>query len=378
MLNEQRRQQRSELLQSLSQGGFLMWRFMTLACVAIVAAMPTWSAAQERGPDEPRRDPIEARTVELPPRWIGAMCAPVDEVLRSQLAIESGLVILSVVPESPAALAGLKLHDVLTAIDGKPVERVTDLAEAVNAVDEGADITLEVRRGGTKQTVTVRPAARPDADVLRRFAMPGEPGRGRPADAEQMQAWAEKMRQNLPEGEARRMQEWVERMRRGEQLPFRMQMFGPGVVMQHAGGELPADVSVTIKKSGNKPAEVHVERGDEKWDVRADELDKLPAELRGPIGAMLGNMMPGNMAGGPHGVAFAVPGGAAGAATSNAGDIQIEIDGKRITGGPQDVAVPRGFVSAAEFHTLKEQVERLQHQIETLTAKPSDAKKKSK
>ncbi|MGH2522956.1 MAG: PDZ domain-containing protein [Anaerolineales bacterium] len=58
--------------------------------------------------------------------------------------VEQGAVIGKVAADSPAASAGLKAHDVITAIDGEPVEDPRSLADAVAALKPGDTLTLTV------------------------------------------------------------------------------------------------------------------------------------------------------------------------------------------------------------------------------------------
>lgn len=310
--------------------------------------------------------------------WIGVMFAPVDEALRAQLQLGEGVSLLAaeIVPDSPAARAGLKKFDVVTGVGGRPLRTIGQLMEAVDAAGD-RPLKLDFYRNGKSQTVEVTPTERPRGDVLRRFDLPLPEGRT-PPTPEELRDWAEKMRKHLPEGEARRIQEWVERMQRGETMPFRMHVFGPGVVMHQAGGEpLPKGVSVTIKKTGDQPTEIRVERGDERWDLKENELEKLPPDLRGPVGAMLGG-------GGAHAAVMAVPGAAAGGVVIGTGEpeVKIEIDGKPATPGtirsftlpvPQP---PHGGPAGPELEALKQQVERLQRQVEELQKSQSGPAKK--
>ncbi len=59
-------------------------------------------------------------------------------------------------PRSAADDAGLKKNDVITAIDGTPVVAFAQLIEAVQAAD-GAELTLDIWRGGETQQVTLAP-----------------------------------------------------------------------------------------------------------------------------------------------------------------------------------------------------------------------------
>ncbi len=79
---------------------------------------------------------------------------------------QPGVVIAQVVPGSPADKAGLRaleinrgqviLGDVILAIDGKPIKKVNDLFEALNAHKVGDQIKVTVQRDGAKVDVEVQ------------------------------------------------------------------------------------------------------------------------------------------------------------------------------------------------------------------------------
>jgi membrane-associated protease RseP (regulator of RpoE activity) len=71
-----------------------------------------------------------------------------------------GVLVTSVADDSPAAKAGLKAGDVITAIDGEKVEGAGDLARAINKKKEG-DVTLTVIRNKNQRSVTVTPKEDP-------------------------------------------------------------------------------------------------------------------------------------------------------------------------------------------------------------------------
>ena len=61
-----------------------------------------------------------------------------------------------VAEDAPAAKAGLRTSDVITAVDGRPVKYWEDVDRAVAASD-GRPLTLAVKRGDATQTFTVTP-----------------------------------------------------------------------------------------------------------------------------------------------------------------------------------------------------------------------------
>ena len=62
--------------------------------------------------------------------------------------------------DSPAAKAGLKAGDVITAIDGEKVEDAGDLAQGINKKKDG-DVTLTLIRNKNQRTITVTPKEDP-------------------------------------------------------------------------------------------------------------------------------------------------------------------------------------------------------------------------
>ena len=82
--------------------------------------------------------------------WLGVSMQPMDRELATALRIENakGVLVAGVEPNSPAARAGIRPGDVLTAIDGTKVESPRDLATGVAAVTPGHTATLAVLRDG--------------------------------------------------------------------------------------------------------------------------------------------------------------------------------------------------------------------------------------
>jgi S1-C subfamily serine protease len=85
-------------------------------------------------------------------------------VLRTfvDLPENQGLLVATVAPDSPAATAGLKKHDILLRANDKDLHELHDLTDLVSA--EGAkkgQIALELLRKSGRETVYVTPEDRP-------------------------------------------------------------------------------------------------------------------------------------------------------------------------------------------------------------------------
>ncbi len=66
---------------------------------------------------------------------------------RLGLAIDTGALIVEVVPNSPAAAAGIRQYDVIVAIDGTPVSTAQDVIDLLGTKDPGDTVALQLRRG---------------------------------------------------------------------------------------------------------------------------------------------------------------------------------------------------------------------------------------
>ena len=69
----------------------------------------------------------------------------------------AGVPIVAVLPDSPAALAGLQPGDVLTTLNNRWTTSVADVYAAVADIQPGRDVSVVILRDGKEQTLTVKP-----------------------------------------------------------------------------------------------------------------------------------------------------------------------------------------------------------------------------
>lgn len=97
--------------------------------------------------------------------WLGAAMQPVrfSDAARGRIGIEqaAGLVILSVEPDAPAALAGLMLGDVIVTIDGQALEHPDQVLEILAGDVVGKTLALEYVRGGKLEHADLLVGERP-------------------------------------------------------------------------------------------------------------------------------------------------------------------------------------------------------------------------
>ncbi len=96
-----------------------------------------------------------------PVTFLGVETAPTSRTLTEQLGLEpdTGLVVNSVAPDSPAA-AVLKPHDILVKLDDQKLIESRQLAVLIRGHKEGDEVTLTYLRGGKEATAKVKLAKR--------------------------------------------------------------------------------------------------------------------------------------------------------------------------------------------------------------------------
>jgi len=88
---------------------------------------------------------------------IGVAIAPVTKEVAESIGLgkASGAMVQSVEAGQPAEKAGLEAGDIIVKVDGKAVERATDLPRMISAVKPGSKVTLQLFRRGSYKDVAV-------------------------------------------------------------------------------------------------------------------------------------------------------------------------------------------------------------------------------
>ncbi len=213
--------------------------------------------------------------------WLGVQIAALSEVVKRQLAVEHGLAVEEVSPDSPAAKAEIRKYDILVKADDKPLKEFGDLIKVVDA-SQGKEIVIAIVRGGKDSSVKVAAVKRPETARV-------------------------EVRTPKPEFrvEIKKLEEALENLKNkvgtdGASLWFpkpavvspRYEMKFDNKIAVGPKAEFPKNLNVNINKNGDKPAEIHVKRGDKSWDVTEDKLSELPEDIRGHVQQMLGGKHP--------------------------------------------------------------------------------------
>ena len=101
--------------------------------------------------------------------WLGVFSRTMEPGLAFDLGIDpdqEGAVVVDIVPNSPAADAGLERGDVIVEVGGQTISSNSDLTSALTKLDPGQHVDLSVvRPGGEEESVEVELGERPGSFV---------------------------------------------------------------------------------------------------------------------------------------------------------------------------------------------------------------------
>ena len=196
--------------------------------------------------------------------WLGVRIQRIGETMAEALGLEEprGALVASVMPDGPAASAGLRPGDVILSFAGEPLDTMKDLPRIVAGVESGTEVDIEVWRDGARETLT---------------ATIGAQGQGALAKAATANDDGAKLGVMLaPRGEPGKAGVTIAEVAPGS--PAARNGLRPGDVIVQAGSTMvsvPDDVAGAVRTaaSGDKPVLLLVERGDDRRYV-AIELDR--------------------------------------------------------------------------------------------------------
>ncbi len=96
--------------------------------------------------------------------YMGALLGSLTPELAPQFGLKNdkGALVSQVTPGGPAEKAGLKMGDVVTAIDGKPVNNADDLTMAVISRSPGSTVNLDIVRNSKPMQISITLGQRPN------------------------------------------------------------------------------------------------------------------------------------------------------------------------------------------------------------------------
>jgi len=128
----------------------------------------------------PENEPVPEKSPQQSVAFLGLISSEIPEILATHLGLKTGegVVVRAVVPDGPAAQAGLVEHDVILRIGGQPVGSPAELSQNVMAKNPGEMVDFDIIHAGKPSTQSIslgtRPAGNPDAsrDIHRLGQLP--------------------------------------------------------------------------------------------------------------------------------------------------------------------------------------------------------------
>ncbi len=148
---------------------------VTLAAVGILVLGIVILAAPQRARDG---DAFSFLITDREGGFLGVQLREVrhDDVAAWKLPAERGAVVEKIIPESPAAEAGLKESDVIVEFDGETIHSAAQLTRLVSETPVGRSVNVVVLRDGQRKAFTVKLKQRKGTRALARRFPDGAPG----------------------------------------------------------------------------------------------------------------------------------------------------------------------------------------------------------
>lgn len=176
--------------------------------------------------------------------WLGVRCMDAGDRLTPKVVVKE------IIPDAPAANAGVQAGDQIVAVNQVELSSVEHLAKIVRG-SKGTALTLTLARADQELNVEVEPAERPT------------------------------IKYNMPRGmDPDELADWIQQQARGGLGPgINLRLVNPGIIVPSRQPEIPAGTEFVIKKIDDQVCVV-VRRESDEWIVSAETIQEMPPEIR--------------------------------------------------------------------------------------------------
>ncbi len=105
--------------------------------------------------------------------WLGVVIQEITPDIAEAIGVKQGIIIAQVLKGSPADRAGLKVGDIIVALNGKKLDSVRDLQFSIMKTKPGTEVELTIIRDGKRKTLRVKVGELPEKGT--RKGKQGEP-----------------------------------------------------------------------------------------------------------------------------------------------------------------------------------------------------------
>jgi len=88
---------------------------------------------------------------------LGLSVKPLDDAAKKKLKVDSGVQVMAVDADGPAAEAGIKPGDVVSMIDNRPVKSAEDFNRLVKSLKPGKSVAILIHRRGSPIFLAIKP-----------------------------------------------------------------------------------------------------------------------------------------------------------------------------------------------------------------------------
>jgi S1-C subfamily serine protease len=160
---------------TFSYGSFAVILLATLA-IGIVSGFFGGVAASPRV----TRPAAHSSQTDTTRAWLGITYVPINASVAAsyKLAVSAGALIVGVTPNGPAAKAGLREDDVVTAVDQRTVDENTNITDVIKDKKPEDHVQMTVLRDGATQTIDITLGRLPAGYMGSRGSLQSDDGSG--------------------------------------------------------------------------------------------------------------------------------------------------------------------------------------------------------